>query len=158
MRAFPRWLLAASTAALLLCACERSRGLTMATPYPTGIRLPSPDPSFRLTPAQRALVRPGFDVNALERLLASIIPEGRMLVLKGFQFPAPGQASPMVVEIGDPALKPLLDEVWLPMWQNDLEALKNPGYEGYEADFWPGLELARQRAGIRAGPPPPRPE
>ena len=50
--------------------------MTTASPYPLGIFLPSPDPSFRLKPEQRALVRPGFDVNALERLLASIIPGG----------------------------------------------------------------------------------
>lgn len=137
----------------LLCACERTREPMMASPYPSGIRLPSPDPSFHLKPEQRALVRPGFDVDALERLLASIIPEGRMVLLKGFQVPDPGQPAPMVVMIGDPTLKPLLDEVWLPMWAGQPEVLTNPGFE---ADYWPGLGLARRKAGIHVGPPPTR--
>ena len=74
------------------------------------------------------------------------------MLLKGFQFPDPGKPAPMVVQIGDPALKPLLDEVWLPMWAGDPEVLEDPMFE---ADTWPGLELARRKAGIHVGPPAP---
>lgn len=109
------------------------------------IRLITPDPEFRLTPAERASVRPGFDVDALERLLAAVEPDARPILLDGFRQPSReelerGGFSTPPVRMGDPALQPLLDEVWAPAWERFAPDLLDDETVGY-----PGKELARQR-------------
>lgn len=117
----------------------------MTAPHPNTVRLPAPEASFRLTPEDRASLRPGFDADALERLLAAIEPGARADLLHSFQMPAPGQRLRNTIQMGDPELQPLLDEVWLPFWESQPARLR----KHYPDDHrWPGLELARQRAGI----------
>jgi hypothetical protein len=41
--------------------------------------------------------------------------------------------------MGDPALQPLLDEVWAPMWEQHPERIDK------ETKDFPGREIARQR-------------
>jgi hypothetical protein len=117
----------------------------MATP-PTTIKLPAPDPEFRLTPDERASVRPGFDVDALERLLAAVEPEARPILLRSFQAADPAEGVPLVLRVGDdPELQPLLDEVWAPFWE------VRPKW-AFREDVdvpWPGRELARKRLEAR---------
>jgi len=109
------------------------------------IRLDAPDPDFRLTPEERASVREGFDVDALERLLAAVDPEVRPGLLHDFQLPHPGELEPgefvtPPTRMGDPALQPLLDEVWAPAWERFApHALDEEGMN------YPGKEIARQR-------------
>jgi hypothetical protein len=109
------------------------------------IRLDAPDPHFRLTPEERASVREGFDVDALERLLAAVEPEVRPGLLHDFQLPDPGELEPgefvtPPTRMGDPALQPLLDEVWASAWERFApDALDDDGMN------YPGKEIARQR-------------
>jgi hypothetical protein len=139
-----------ATAMLLLTACEAPRS-EIAMPKPEfSLRLESPDTSFRLTPAERASVRAGFDVDALERLLAAVDPRARALVLGGFQYPESGHPARNTVRLGDPALQPLLDEVWAPMWEHlGADALDR------EDILFPGRDLARQRRDANRSSPDP---
>ena len=121
----------------------------MSAPNPRTVRLPAPDASYRLTPEERASVRPGFDVDALERLLAAIEAGARPVLLESFQTPAPGGRVRNTVKMGDPALQPLLDEVWAPVWLARPARLRK---HYPDDDQWPGLALARQRAGVRPDP------
>ncbi|HEX8393431.1 MAG TPA: hypothetical protein VF665_13890 [Longimicrobium sp.] len=106
----------------------------------TTIRLQTPDPSFRLTAQDRARIRPGYDVDALERLLAAVIPPVRAGLLSSFTMPEhPAQRVGVTVQMGDPALQPLLDEVWAPMWELYPDMLDT------ETKDYPGREIARQR-------------
>jgi hypothetical protein len=112
----------------------------MATPpNPRSVRLDTPDRNFKLTPQERASIRPGFDVDALERLLAAVEAPVRPMILEGFQAVAPGEPGTATVRMGDPALQPLLDEVWAPMWEKYPEMLDT------ETKEYPGREIARQR-------------
>jgi hypothetical protein len=111
----------------------------MALPSPPTIRLEQPDSTFRLTPEERANVRTGFDVDALERLMAAVVPEGRPMLLEAFQRPSSWPIR-FVVQMGDPSLQPLLDEVWAPMWME-----LGPDAIDVETAPYPGRELARQR-------------
>jgi hypothetical protein len=132
--------------AVSVAACERPREVLLTAPNPHTVRLPSPDPSFRLTPEERASIRSGFDAAALERLLAAIEPGARPGLLHSFVMPTPGPHVSITIKMGDPTLQPLLDEVWLPFWESQPARLRR----FYPDDgMWPGLELARQRAGIR---------
>lgn len=130
-------------AAALVCGgCDRARQPLMTTPPPGSIRLPAPDPDFRLTAEERAAVRPGFDVDALERLLAAIEPPFRPGILIRFQYGWQG----MTIQVGDdPALVPLLDEVWAPFWEMRPER----AFDDDETVRWPGRELARKRLEAR---------
>lgn len=124
----------------------------MDQPNPATIRLDQPDPTFRLTPEERASVRPGFDVDALERLLAAVEPEVRPILLRDFQQPKPGDLKPgefvtPPVRMGDPALQPLLDEIWAPAWERFAPDLLDD-----DSLHYPGKELARQRRGHRREP------
>lgn len=113
----------------------------MTDPPSHPMRLAMPDASFRLTPQERARIRTGFDVDALERLLAAVVPGVRPEILEDFLIPERGsQDVSLLVRMGDPALQPLLDEVWAPMW----ELMGPDAIEKETADF-PGRELARQR-------------
>ena len=107
------------------------------------VRLEAPDRTFKLTPQERASIRPGFDVDALERLLASVEAPVRPMILKDFQAVAPGQPAAALVKMGDPALQPLLDEVWAPIWE------KYPEMMGKETKDFPGREIAKQRRNAR---------
>ena len=88
----------------------------------------------------RAKVRPGFDADALERLLANVEPAVRPILLEPFLQPQSGEPAENLVRMGDPSLQPLLDEVWAPMW----DLLPSHAIDTETKDF-PGRELARQR-------------
>lgn len=145
MRERTRIILQAVAAALLVAGCDRHQEVVMTAPRPNTVRLPAADVHFRLTPEERASLRPGFDADALERLLAAIEPGARPDLLRSFQMPEPGERVRNTVQMGDPELQPLLDEVWLPFWESQPARL----HKHYADDNrWPGLELARRRAGI----------
>ena len=137
--------LTAAVSTLLVATCDRPRDVLMTGPRPNTVRLAAPDPGFRLNAGDRAALRPGFDADALERLLAAIEPGARPDLLRSFQMPAPGERVRNTVRMGDPALQPLLDEVWLPFWEAQPARLRK---HYPDDDQWPGLELARRRAGI----------
>jgi hypothetical protein len=126
--------------ALVVASCDRTQEMTMSTPEPQGIRLVKADAGFHLSADERAAVRRGFDVDALERLLAHLRPEVRPTVLEDFKYPAPGEPPALLIQMGDPALQPLLDEVWAPMWDH-----MQPAALESETKEFPGRELARQR-------------
>ena len=144
-----RFLLAGGVAFLLATGCEAVHEPLMTAPNPHTVRLPEQDLGFHLTAEERASIRPPFDVDALERLLAWIEPGARPILLQGFQFPPPGEAVPNVFKMGDPTLQPFLDEVWAPFWELDPEsaAFDDPVIK------WPGKELARKRLAARRNPP-----
>lgn len=123
--------------------CDRqSTSLTMtAQPHPIRAAVPAVD--LRLTPAQRERLMPGFDVLALERLLAHVVPERRSEILSYFEKPEPNTPRRgMLSQIKDPELQALLEEVWAPVWDHaevsDAELQKN------EMRL-PGRDLAIQR-------------
>jgi hypothetical protein len=122
-------------------ACERATVEPAMRPInPVTIRLDSPDPYFRLSAEERALVRQGFDADALERLLSHIEPAFRPVLLKDFLQPEiPGEWT-LTVQMGDPELQPLLDEVWAKGW----EELGIGEIDAEESDY-PGKQLARRR-------------
>jgi hypothetical protein len=99
-----------------------------------------PDPAFRLNAEERASVLPGFDVDALERLLSMYPPEGREQLLKRFQPTEDGRGR-MLMRIDHPALQAVLEEVWAPHW------LDYPDEAAIDAevDYIPGREIAKQR-------------
>jgi hypothetical protein len=117
----------------------------MSNPPPSTIRLTKPDRAFSLSAEERAQVRQGFDVDALERLLAAVEPGARPIILAGFQYPKErGQSGGVMTAIGDPALQPLLDEVWAPMWE------RMPAEMLDRSDVrYPGRDLARARRAAR---------
>lgn len=111
-------------------------------------RLEAPDPAFRLTAEQRASIQPGFDVDALERLLAALHPALRAGTLSSFQRPPPEVIGGGLVRFEDPVLHALLDEVWAPRWANvPDEWLHDPDLQRD-----PGRELAMRRRGISSAP------
>jgi hypothetical protein len=75
------------------------------------------DSEFRLSAAERAKVRAGFDVDALERFLRALPPGTREQVLPLFQKVRPGTPGPLLMQMDDPDLQLLLDEVWAPRWK-----------------------------------------
>jgi hypothetical protein len=107
-------------------------------------RLDAPDPAFRLTAEQRASIEPGYDVDALERLLAMMHPDLRAGTLSSFQPQPPEVIGGGLVRIYDPVLQSLLDEVWAPRWASVPEEWFHP------PDFqrYPGRDLAMRRRGI----------
>lgn len=106
-------------------------------------RLDPPDADYHISPQDRENIRPGFDPDALQRLLAMIVPDARPELLRAFQWPAPGVPASNIVKFQDPDLQELLDEVWLPMWEKEI-----PNAMDNETKEFPGLDLARRR---RAG-------
>jgi len=144
-----RWLLAGGMSFLLAAGCEAVHEPLMTAPNPHTVRLPERDLSFRLTAEERASIRPPFDVDALERLMAAVEPGARPIILQEFQFPPPGEAVPNLFKMGDPALQPLLDEIWAPFWELRPKAalFEDPDIQ------WPGKELARKRLAERRNQP-----
>lgn len=136
----------------LVAACEHgARSLLpnrpesrMETVHPKTIRLVTPDSSYMLPPEERAKVRPGYDADALERLLAAVMPDARQIILEGFQVPRPGELQPgewvtPPVHVGDPELQPLVDEVWATAWANYPHLLDD------DSVVYPGKEIAKRR-------------
>jgi hypothetical protein len=115
---------------------------------PQALRAATPASGFHLASGERDKVVPGYDVAALERLLAHITPERRTEILKYFQFPDDRSAPPLglLMVIKDPQLQPLLEEVWAPMWDHvgatDEQIVEN--VFGY-----PGRALAMERRALR---------
>ena len=109
---------------------------------------------FRLTAEQRAQVREGFDVDALERLLAHIPVEHRTSIFSLFVKYRPGQPVPLPVEMATPQLQELLDEVWAPRWRGytiaELEEEERKARQG--ATVLPGRATAMRR--LREGRQP----
>ena len=142
------------------CA-ERARGIVHSSQEqiamdpeidPNTIRLPRPDAGFKLTPEERASIREGFDADALERLLAAVEADARPIILHAFQPPAPGELEPgefmtPPTRMGDPALQPLLDEVWATAWERFAPELLDSDEMNYR-----GKELAKQRRALRQRP------
>ncbi|HEX2202450.1 MAG TPA: hypothetical protein VHG91_04090 [Longimicrobium sp.] len=71
----------------------------------------APEPRYTLSSDERAALRPGIDVDALERLLAKAPPEARGRLL-GF-FRKGTRAG--IVGAADPELDALIREVWAPL-------------------------------------------
>jgi len=130
----------AAAVAIGLGGCDQPHREIMAPQNPRSIRLAAPDATFHLTESERAQLRPGFDADALESLLAHVRPEVRPTILSSFVQPPPGEPAGVLVKMGDPALQPLLDAVWAPMW----ELMPRDAIDREDKDF-PGRELARQR-------------
>ena len=104
------------------------------------------DESFRLDAATRAQIAPGFDIDALERLLQHLDAPSRSFVLDEFLLPdfrahapRPNEWRVLKGSTG-PVINELLAEVWQPFWarQPD-EILADPNAP------YPGQELARRR-------------
>lgn len=73
---------------------------------------------FRFTPEQRAAIRRGFDVDALERLLGMCDAGERERYLKGFSRTEIATPGIFLIEIGDPEKQAALDEVYAPRWEH----------------------------------------
>ena len=128
---------------LTLCACEHRQGAMVTSPEAEPLRLEVPDAAFKLTAADRAALAPVFDADALERLLQELRPDTRGEILAYFQ---KGRSSGHLVEIHDPHLQAILEEVWAPYWDNAPD-------EALEANWYrmPGREIAKaRRAAARA--------
>jgi hypothetical protein len=141
MRRF-RFLVVASALAFATVGCETIGDAPIVTdPEYRPLALRSPDRTFRLIPEERAKVLPGYDLEALERLLRMIRPDMRQEILRYFQPGQPGERSRgMLTEFMEPQLQAVLEEVWAPMW-NDApdEALDDA------SSYYPGRQIAKQR-------------
>lgn len=99
------------------------------------------DAGYRLSAEDRARVVPGFDPDALERLLRRVRPDMREEILREFQLPRPGEPIPGGIhEFTEPELNPLLEEVWATMWEDESDDFLAEG-----ASEMPGRTLAKQR-------------
>ena len=105
-------------------------------------RLPEPDPSFSLSAEVRETIQQGYDLDALERLLAWTHPDARPILLEAFQPPKePGLLGGAVMMIADPLLQEMLYEVWAPRW----EWVPHEQWDHPDFARWPGKEIARAR-------------
>lgn len=120
----------------------------MTSPDAEPLRLEQPDAAYRLSAGDREKLAPGFDADALERLLREIRPSLRDEILAHFQLPAAGQGRGHLVEIHDVRLQAILEEVWAPMWDDAPDEAVEEGW--YQM---PGREIARQRRLARAREP-----
>lgn len=136
---------------LATAACERwNQGITTMDSSPTPLRLATPTQGYRIDPALRAKVFKGFDVDALERLLAHVTPERRGEILSYFLVPdnpPTGRSRGQLIQIKDPLLQPMLEEVWAPVW--DYVGATDADIEANTYDY-PGREIARARRAARA--------
>ena len=129
-------------AVVLLASCETAaRTPAMTEPSYQPLALRTPDLSYRLAAEERAKVIPGFDVDALERLLRKVRPDMRQEVLGQFQLPQPGKPAPLgITEFTEPELNPLLEEVWATLWDDASDDFLAEGVSSM-----PGRSLAKQR-------------
>jgi hypothetical protein len=127
---------------LTLCACEHRQGALVTSPDAEPLRLEAPDTSFQLSAEDRAALMPDFDADALERLLREVRPDMRGEILAYFQ----GKSRGHLVQLFDPHLQTILEEVWAPFWADAPdEALDENWYR------MPGREVAKaRRAAARA--------
>jgi hypothetical protein len=103
-------------AALTLTACETANMAAGGVdPNYTPLVMVRRDAGFRLTEVQRQQVRPGFDLDALERLLAHVPAERRDSLFVAFSAPQGNEVRELWY-LGDPALQELLEQVWAPVW------------------------------------------
>jgi len=112
------------------------------------------DPDFRLTAKQRREVRPLFDADALETFLAALPQARRNETFDLFRRRRPGDAVPLLTDVGGGALQELLDEVWAPRWLASPEQLRiappSAGGQSYEL---PGRAAALRRLRARESNP-----
>jgi hypothetical protein len=139
---------------LSLCACEHRQGAVVTSPDAVPLRLEAPDPAFQLSPQDRDELAPGFDADALERLLREIRPDMRGEILAYFQKGKTASRGHLV-QIFDPHLQTILEEVWAPFWENAPDQALDEDWYGM-----PGREIARARraaarASVRQQPPQP---
>ena len=126
----------------------------MTSPEAVPLRLEVPDAAFQLSPQDRVGLAPVFDGDALERLLREIRPEMRGEILAYFQKGKPASRGHLV-QIFDPHLQTILEEVWAPFWENAPDQALDEDWYGM-----PGREIAQTRraaARARAQQQPPRP-
>lgn len=125
--------------------CDHAIPTTAMAPNRLDLRAPTPDEGFRLSPAERSRVLPDFDAAALERLLAMVKPEMRNEVLRYFQ-PRDERGEPRghLVQLHDPRLQAVLEEVWAPFWDNASDQALDENLYGM-----PGREAARRRREAR---------
>jgi len=134
------------SAALLLGGCESTQGTLMNSPDPEPLRLSVADEGYHLTATDRAKIRPGFDVQALQKLLRAVRPDLRAEILAHFQFVEDGVRRGILVQLHEVELQPLLEEVWAPMW----EEVKATDADLAENTFgFPGRQIALQRREAR---------
>jgi len=137
-----------ATAMLLLAGCEQPNDPVSMHIPPKPLRLAAPESSYRLPDSERAKLQHGFDADALERLLSMIRPEMREDLLKHFQIgDAAGRPLGRIVQMYDPQLQSVLEEVWAPMWDDFPDEMLDA-----RDDPFPGRAVARQRRdAARAG-------
>ena len=108
------------------------------------------DETFHLDAATRARIAPGFDVDALERLLRHLGPLDRPIALAYFVLPQYREYTPgpnqwwTLKGFTDPVLNELLAEVWQPFWDTQPDEMLADADSNY-----PGQELARRRRNQR---------
>jgi hypothetical protein len=106
---------AAFALVLATTACETANIAAGVEPQHTPTTYVKANDGWRLTQAQRQEVRPGFDVEALERFLGHVTPELRDSLFVAFTMPRGNEVQELWY-VGDPALQELLEEVWAPKW------------------------------------------
>lgn len=133
--------LVATAALMLLVGCERSTyRITMDAP-PLPLRLAIPDGTYRLSNEERGKLQEGFDAEALERLLGMVRPDMRPELLAHFQIgDEAGPHRGRIIQLNDPQLQQVLEEVWAPMWDDFPEEMLE-----VKDDPLPGRGVAKQR-------------
>jgi hypothetical protein len=109
------------------------------------LHLEEPDPTFSLTDEVRRTILPGFDLDALEQLLARTRPEFRSTLIRSFQPTQGAGFSTGPLMIPDPVLQDLLHEVWAPRW----EQFPEDAWDDPDMDRYPGKEIARARRNLK---------
>jgi len=147
MRLLKRKFLAGAAMLLIAAGCEPpNHGITMSSP-PKPLRALTPATGFRLDRDERARIAPGYDIAALERLLAHVTAERRIEILRYFQFPEDRSVSlGLLMKIKDPQLQSLLEEVWAPMWDHVGATDEQLAENTYQ---YPGRTLAMERRAAR---------
>jgi hypothetical protein len=123
-------------------ACEHGNGgSAMSVPSGPSRKTYAVDPTYRMSADDRDKVMEIFDINALERLISMLAPEDRREILAHFQHPDGDMVDPLpkLVQLGDPDLQAVLEEVWVPYWYTV------PPEARYAASGIPGRQLALNR-------------